>query len=324
MSEIIGIRSVKGFSLEAIKRDLFFFDKVHIVGLRQMLPDYNYEKEKKNVKSFLDVFIDLYYQQFKISFESDQAKQILNEIEWLAKEDKIVLNDRDIIFGRGLKDDISTRMEEGRKISHYFLDKTKDNIEEKATNPEFIIHAHDISVRDKASIFNSRKNIDAYPIVNDMSLPLEISSKKLKVVQLVVNKIPVLDKNIPWSDVFQFKNDTDTKQKFLALRTWIADLATTDLSVNELEDKIEYAFDQYEKHLQINKMKYEKSLIETIVVKGSELVENLVKLKIGKIAKEFFDYKQLEINVLESELNAAGKEIAYINSIEQNFAKKSS
>ncbi len=323
MNEIIGIKSIIGFNLEAIKRDLFLFDKIHIVGLRQVLPSYNYDEERKIVKTFLDVFIDLYYQQVKVSFESEDSKQLLNEIEWLASEDKIVLNDKDIIFGRHLKGDISVSMNEALKIDEYFMDKAKENIDKKtAMNPDFINHAHEISVRDKANIFNSRKNVEAYPIVKNMSLPFEISSKKLKVVQLLLNRIPVLDKDIPWNDIFQFKNDPETKQKFLALRNWIADLAQTDLSVNELEDKIEYAFQQYEKHLQINKMKFKKSVLETVVVQGSELLENLIKLKIGKIAKEIFEYKQLEINVLESELNAAGKEIAYINRIEKKFTKK--
>lgn len=319
MNEIIGIKSVLGFDLESLKKELFFFDKVHIVGLRQMLPGYDFDEERKIVKNYSNTVLDLHYSQYKIDFGDEESKYVLSEIEWLADKGKIILNDRDILFGRKVSKDMSKYTNDLMRISQYFLNKSEELLKKKSLQSTFIEMAHEIIIRENYCFFNSRQNVEAYPIVNKLSLPDEISSQRLDVIKVVIKNIPTLDKNIPWTDIFQFKEEEDTRFKFLSLRSWISDITSSKLNKNEIEEKIEYSFREYEKHLEINKMKYEKSILETVIVGGAELIENLLKLKIGNIAKKFFDYKQLKINVLESELKAPGKEIAYIDKIKREF-----
>lgn len=321
MNEIIGIRSILGFNLESLKKDLLLFDKVHVDGLKQILPGYDFKAQKKIVKMYSDVILDLHYSGIKIGFEKEESKHILNEIEWLVDQGRIILNYEDIIYGRPLKKDINSYTNDLMKISDYFLKVSGEWFEKKNVPANFIEMTHEVNIRQKNCFFNSRQSIEAYPVLNKLELPYDIPSKKLDVIKILIKNIPTLDKNTPWADLFQFKEDEDTKHKFLALRNWISDISSANLSENEIEEKIEYSFREYERHLELNKMKYERSFLETVIVSGSELLENLVKLKLGKIVKMFFDFNQLEINILESELKAPGKEIAYIDKIKREFVR---
>jgi len=323
MNEIIGIRSIYGFNIESLKKDFLLFDRVHVDGLKQILPGYDFGAQKKIVKMYSDVILDLHYSGLKTGFEKEESKYFLNEIEWLVDQQRIILNDDDIIFGRGLKNDIDMYTKDLIRISDYFLKISGEWFEKKSIPSNFIEMTHEVNIRQKYCFFNSRQNIEAYPVLNKLELPYEIPSKKVDVVRILIKNIPTLDKDTPWHDLFQFREDEDTKHKFLALRNWISDISSANLSENEMEDKIEYSFQEYEKHLKLNKMKFEKSFLETVIVGGSELIENLVKLKLGKIAKMFFDFKQSKIDLLESELKASGKEIAYIDKIKKEFTRSS-
>ena len=71
--------------------------------------------------------------------------------------------------------------------------------------------------------------------------------------------------------------------------------------------------------MKIHKMKANTETLEVMVKAPLEIVENLIKLKFSKIPEPLFALKKRQINLMEAELNAPGREMAYIIKARDTF-----
>jgi len=60
-------------------------------------------------------------------------------------------------------------------------------------------------------------------------------------------------------------------------------------------------------------------MFQALVVGTAELIENAAKLQFSKIAKGLFQASQLKAELLNAELTAPGKELAYIYKAKEHF-----
>ena len=68
-----------------------------------------------------------------------------------------------------------------------------------------------------------------------------------------------------------------------------------------------------------HEMKVSKGILETVITLAGETVEDLVKFRWGKLAKLPFLVSSRKIELLEAELKAPGREVAYISSARKSF-----
>jgi hypothetical protein len=66
-------------------------------------------------------------------------------------------------------------------------------------------------------------------------------------------------------------------------------------------------------------MKTTKGAFETVITLVAETAENLAKVRWGKLAKGLFAVSARRIDLLEAELKAPGREIAYVFRARQNL-----
>lgn len=152
-----------------------------------------------------------------------------------------------------------------------------------------------------------------YPILNEIEPPDQITeADKAYVMRVIINSLPVPDELTSWEQILEFRNDPETMGKFLALRNWVNEVARAKLSPVEVEEKLEWLIYDYQRHLELNKLKNNVGTLEIVVVTGAEIIENLLKVNWGKAAKALFSLKQRRIALLEGEINSPGNEIAYI------------
>lgn len=103
----------------------------------------------------------------------------------------------------------------------------------------------------------------------------------------------------------------------------MSETARSKLSAEEVEEKLEYLLSEYQRHLNLHRLKTELGTIETVVVASAEILENLVKFKWSKIARGLFSIKHRRIALMEAELTAPGSEIAYIAGTREKFVNRS-
>lgn len=138
----------------------------------------------------------------------------------------------------------------------------------------------------------------------------------------MLKAFPLPDDSVPWEQIIDFRNDPDSFGKFMAIRSWMSDVAKSNLSPIEIEQKIEWLLHEYQHHMKVHKMKISASTLETVVVSVAEFTENLVKLNFGKAAKALFAIKNKKVQLLEAELKAPGREIALIANANETFKKR--
>jgi len=93
------------------------------------------------------------------------------------------------------------------------------------------------------------------------------------------------------------------------------------LPPREVEEKLEWLIYDYQRHLNLHKLKYRMGNFEAILTIGSELLENLVKINWGDAAKLLFELKRRRIELMEAEMKSPGAEVAYIVKSREQFAR---
>jgi hypothetical protein len=79
---------------------------------------------------------------------------------------------------------------------------------------------------------------------------------------------------------------------------------------------------EYSKHMDLHKMKTQVGVVKFILVSGAELIENLVKLKLGDFTKKILSTESIKVKLLEAELSAPNRELGYLHLVHEKFGTK--
>jgi hypothetical protein len=145
------------------------------------------------------------------------------------------------------------------------------------------------------------------------------NSRKFDAVQIVINQLPLPDSMTPWEQIIDYKNDPNTKGNNLALRRWISKISSENLSRAEIDDELHWLMNEFRSRIKLHKMKANTETLETIIKAPLEIIEDLIKFKFSKIPEPFFALKKRQISLMETELNAPGREIAYLIKTQEIF-----
>lgn len=133
------------------------------------------------------------------------------------------------------------------------------------------------------------------------------------IIKVCLEMIPVPDSSAPWETILAYRESDDVRRNYLALRRWMKKAATEFTGFRELKEEIEYLILERESHLRLYELKINYGAIETVLMIGSEVIENIARIKLSSAVKALFSLSRRNIQLLEAEHSAPGKEIAYIS-----------
>lgn len=188
---------------------------------------------------------------------------------------------------------------------------------------EFLEHVKGMTLyqtRGFSSMLRHESGMDAYPILSN-SIPhiQESLAAKNEVVQIVLNSLPIPDDTTPWEQILEFRSDPDSRNKFLDLRNWMSEVARAELRPNEVVEKLAYLMSQYQRHMNLHRLRTNRGKLETILVTSAEVLGDLASFKWGKAVEALFSVNKQDIDLLEGELTAPGNEVAYIVKAHDTF-----
>jgi len=157
-----------------------------------------------------------------------------------------------------------------------------------------------------------------FPEVNET---FGIKTEKGYVSRVVIKEMPEPSDAISLERILEFRRNPETKEKMLALRRWIHNTATKQLSQDEVAEELEWLIAEYQQHMRLYEMKYNLGTLEIVVKTIGELAEDLTKFRFGKISNLPFSLSHRRIELLEAELKAPGREIAYVVHARTKFRK---
>lgn len=244
--------------------------------------------------------------------ETDGEFQLLKGVEPALEQ--MLRGSMEAIKNAGLSELMGGRALEPDKLDGY-LDKMR---------PEMAIPfvaALQYQVRRLSVQLRVLNGVEACPVLSDIvpQLPLQ-RPEKSETVAVTFNALPIPDESVPWEQIIEYRSDPDSQSKFLALRHWMSEVARAELAPAEVEEKLEYLIDQYQRHMKLHRMKTNVGTLETIVTTGTEFLGDLVSFKWGKAAEALFSLKRRHVALLEGELTAPGNEVAYIVKARETFS----
>lgn len=140
------------------------------------------------------------------------------------------------------------------------------------------------------------------------------------VLQVVLNQMPIPDDSVSWEQLIEFREDQDAKHARIGLRNWMNKVAREDYSVSEMVDELEYLLHRYESYIKHHKMKYKKLQQQVLIKMPFSLAEDLIKLRLEKLVDRLFEVRNGRMALADSEINAPGREVAYISICKEKFS----
>jgi hypothetical protein len=301
-----------------LKRDLLYFDKLIfdenelkmsklVVGsLGEIILGKNqFEETQKFQLTELDYLQDKNLLQ---SFDSNKLEKVAYQRELKTfteyfdehKKEKLLLSHNDVM-------NLGSIMQESTNILHG-----------QVGNGNTIYKNYFFS-----ELINAISEVDVIPIF-DMFIPEKKSDlgKEYKILEVVLKKFPVIDDSVSWEQLIDFKNDTDSKRKFLALRNWMIDISKGNFDSREISEKFDHLYSVYESHIKKHKLKTNSGVFKTFSIASSEILEDLIRFKWSKAVKAGFEIFEKSSKLTEIESNAPGKEVGYIYDLGQKLRKK--
>lgn len=198
------------------------------------------------------------------------------------------------------------------------MTETSNLLEGKSENGQTLYNNYFFS-----ELVNATKGIKSTPIF-DMFFPEKDSELGVKynLLEVVLNKFPIIDDSVSWEELIYFKSDPDSKRKFSALRNWMIDMSKGGYSSVEASEKFNHLYAEYEHHLDKHKMKTNFGKVKTISITTSEILEDFLRIKWSKAVTTAFEIFERSSRLAEVETNAPGKEVGYVYDLNQDFLKR--
>jgi hypothetical protein len=297
-----------------LKKDLLYFDKIvyDINELKFAEMFVNLVGEKKLGSSFDQIYsfqkneLD-YLQENNLleSFDSNKFKKIVCQ-----EENSEFKKYYDQNPGTGLfsYNDVIHMGSVFEEVSHFTL-----GTPEKKT----VFKNYFFSI-----LYNKVAKQDVVPILDNFISENQADlGRDYKILEVVLNKMPIINDTVSWEQIINFKNDPDSKRKFLALRNWMIDISKGDYNSKELHEKYDFLKAEYDAHMKRHKISTTFGTIKTFAITTSEILEDLVKLNWSNAIKTGFEIFEKNSKLSEIEANAPGKEVGYVYDIESKFKK---
>jgi hypothetical protein len=272
----------------SLKQQLLFFDRIGFLkGTIEWLRIY--EDDRANDIEFL--------QDRNIAFDAmDYGKSLLKPLT------------------RGLVHDMYYNLEHAPKLS--------EDIEQGLdTMHEFIARICASEIWYGAGITASIVSSKRLRIPNQIKGLEGVQRRSTDVVDVVLGKLPMPSELTPWEAIFDFKADKDAQGYLQGLKVWMGDIARQKLTATEANEKLEWLIFQHKKHLEAHKLSYRWGTLGGTFVAAAEILEDLVKIKWGKVAGAVVSIFDRRLELMKAELSNPAKEISYIVKAQERFGE---
>lgn len=189
---------------------------------------------------------------------------------------------------------------------------------------DFMLGLEDLNCRWEAERLRKLRNLEAISIFSpraEVNRILGVKTGPGDVMRVLLKGIPEPSSEVSLEQIVRFRQDSGSKNKMVAFRKWARTMVAGKTSEKELVQELDWLTHEYSEYMRIHEMKVRKSAIEVFVTTAAEAAENLVKVRWGKLARLLFSVQHTRMELLELELKAPGREIAYVVEARKEFDK---
>jgi hypothetical protein len=320
MPEFVGVAPFTVFGLDDLKRELLVFDKILVPGLKTTLIP---------------------------SLTADDVAEQRSELEWLLEQNLIgeaftVVDSRTIPTLMALADRVreypylftrlvASSLRTDHRVDAVALESEEDLAQrhiscQMTAGSMYRINATCLPLgRSRTPRLDRRLNADFFDRatrIEEAESPRNATPalEEGTILDVIIKEFPRPDTQTSWEDIIAFRSDPDVIASRADLRMWAFDLATAKASPLDVARKLDHLRSQYSRYMRVHKLKASRSTIRATVVAIAEVASEFAKMNWGKLAERFFEVREGRAALLDDELNAPGREVAYIIKCRERFA----
>lgn len=144
------------------------------------------------------------------------------------------------------------------------------------------------------------------------------------VTGIVYNQLPVLEyEKVNIQDLIDFVKDDYTQKLKRRLVVWQNNIETQietgSIKISHLPDLIATRLDDYAEWIKKSELIFKYGIFESIMVVASHIVKGLTLVGLPDAIKGLIEFKKRELDLKSSELQAPGRELAYIFHANREF-----
>jgi hypothetical protein len=253
---------------------------------------------------------------------SYSKRRYLNDLEWLLDNGLLRQHGQALhsleVFDSPIHREVGPQLQELSEQNRVAMEKAELTSDEATGMLLRGQKMADLIVRMIANDLQISLKQNAQPVVEQM-LETSPSSTSTAVVRIMMESLPIPNALNSWDDILAFKRDGETAHKLWSLKRWMSKLAKGGTDEAALRDEIEYTIQDYTHYLERAGLKTQHGAVETILVSTAEVLEDLVKLRWSKTLKSILGVRRANVELLELEAKAPGRECAYIVSARKQF-----
>ncbi len=139
--------------------------------------------------------------------------------------------------------------------------------------------------------------------------------READLLHAIVANLPLPDDTTPWEVIRDFRSDPEAQIKYRRLRNWINEMAATSIVVPHAIDRLATLTDDYCTFMRLRHQRFGSSTLEIVLTTTAEVVENVARFRLSAAVRELFALKHARHTLLLNELQAPGREVAYVAAI---------
>jgi len=132
------------------------------------------------------------------------------------------------------------------------------------------------------------------------------------VLRVIIEQFPYPDESTSLEQIPEFRSDPNNQRTLVSLRKWASNIAA-NATAAEVAHELQHLVGEYEHYMKIHEMKIQRGVWETVITIAAESIEHMLKIQFGQLAKSIFAISSRKVDLLEAELKAPGRDIAYVS-----------
>lgn len=198
----------------------------------------------------------------------------------------------------------------GSGLPLYFYTRAKENLYEYESHVRALLF----------SLLKSGVENVYTPIAQHEGCNTIFNGQKHPVISVAINALPVPIAEIPYEEILTFKQERQVNDQLQLMRRWIRkQIATEDVKAAELAEELADSLHDYTECMRLARMKYRTEVLQVLVSFPLATVERILTLKFSEIFDPIFSIRKAHLALCEAELNAPGRELAYLHSVTNRF-----
>lgn len=158
------------------------------------------------------------------------------------------------------------------------------------------------------------------PLVHSSSWRV-LTERKQRVVRLVLNELPLPDETTPWQAIADWRADEEARQRYRRLRLWISQMSRSDLPESEIAEGLATQLDDYASYMKLRHQLLKRSRAEVVLTTVAGILDDLARVRLSSAVEKMFSLLREEASLLAAELDAPGRQIAYVASTNERFRR---